>query len=840
MTDEVGTKQLEDEIRKEEEKVVPYWKRLETYRKMWRGTFIDNLILKGDDEEEQRIQKLRDILLKKPSGKAGIISIWRAKLMTKSYKKTEGDAPVLRKAKAFKYVCQHIPIPYTKYDLLLGHSSANLHGTEIEPEFFSAWLEREIFVKEANKKMTQLEALKFSGSEGFDLGWVVSDEDIKLLKEDILPYWRGKCLEHIVQKHLDENFSVAKFKQGDFAGRVSHPLIGHGLSHTIVDYSSVLKKGLKGLKEEIQREMEKIDASDVPSSTELDRVNFYKAMLIAADGIIIYANRCAELAEELAVKETDIKRKAELVEMGRICRKVPKKAAESCWEALQSWHFLHNALYLCDGGTVHCSGRFDQYMYPYLKNDLESGKITKKFAQALLEHLFLKIGQGRYLRVKIPATSKQDKIVISGVDSDGHDATNEISFMVLEAIAHTHLEDPIVSVRVHKDTPDNLLRATLEVLRGSGGLPMIVNDEAIIPSLMGRGVSLIDARNYADMGCQECATDPNITGADTKNRGNAGYFNLVKPIELALYNDVNKMTGEEGGVKTGDPRNFKSMKEFFAAVKEQIEHAVYINCIVNNLIVWTFVNSHPVPVINLLTPGPMKKGMDIMSGACKYNWYGAIGVGLGTAADTLAAIEWLVYDKKEATFDELLKALDNNWVGYEDIREKCRKAPKYGKDDDYADKWAVKISKVWMDAYEKHRAAHGGVFVGGFFSMTNYVPMGAETWATPDGRKKGDPLSSAIDPSNGVELEGPTKLHKSAAKIDSWRTTNGLLFNCKLPTSAVADERKLAKWADLVRTFILLRGQSVQYTVVDEESLKAAQKDPDKYRDITRYHYFEG
>lgn len=832
MTREARAKPRE-EIEMAEKKVVPWWERSLTYGKMWRGTLFDRMILKGEDDDEQRIQKLRELLLERPQGKRGYFSIWRAKLMTDSYKQTEGEAPILRKAKAFKHVCEHMPLLYSRYQLLLGDPSAHFLGGEVEPEFFTTWLEKDVFVEEVNETMSELDALKLRGVEA----WVISDEDIKTLKEDILPYWRGICHPNIVQKQLEENFPYVNFKEGHFLGKTSHPLFGWGVSHTIADYASVLRKGLKGLKEEIQAEIEKIDGSDIPSNAEFDRVNCYKAMLIAATAIIIYANRCADLAEEMAAKETDAKRKSELVEMARVCRKVPENPAESWWEAIQSWHFLHNALILCDGGASHSAGRFDQYMYPFLKSDLEGGKITKELAQALLECLFIKIRQRKYptdyhRAKRVPGFTTNAKVTICGLNSDGRDATNELSFILMEAHAHVHLDDPVLSVRMHKDTPDSVLKATLELLRLGSGIPHILNDGVIIPSLMRLGIPLTEARNYADIGCQENLIDPNTCGADVNPRSNAGYFNLPKMVHMALYNGIEKMSGMQAGPKSGDPRDFSSMDEFFSACKKQIEYAVHLNCVYNNLMDWAFLNWHPVPVIDLLHPGPRQKGIDYNNGGCKYNWSGGTGVGLGTAADSLAAIEWLIYDKKGLTFDELLEALDNNWVGYQHAREKCRKVPKYGNDDDYADKWAVELARVWMDAYEKHRTPHGGKFVGGFYSMTNYAHMGRDTWATPDGRGKGEPLSSAIDPSNGVDLEGPTKMHKSAAKIDTWRTTNGVAFNCKFTTASVASERELGKWADLVRTYILLGGQSVQYTVVDGQALKEAQKHPDEYKDL--------
>jgi formate C-acetyltransferase len=476
-------------------------------------------------------------------------------------------------------------------------------------------------------------------------------------------------------------------------------------------------------------------------------------------------------------------------------------------------------------------------MYPYLKKDLDDKRITKKLAQSILECLFLKVCVRTYpvdyhRARRVPGVGGSEKVTIGGTDSSGHDVTNDLSFMLLESHAHTHMHDFVLSLRMHRDTPDDILKATLQVLRIGSGIPHIINDEAIIPSLLRLGIPVAEARNYADIGCQENVTDPNTCGADVNPRSNAGYFNLPKMVHLALYDGIEKMTGVQAGPKTGNPNSFKTMNEFFEAVKKQIDHAVYINCIYNNLMDWAWANWQPAPVLDLLHPGPRKTGIEYNDGGCKYNWTGAIGVGLGTAADALSAIEWLNFDKKEVTFDRLIEAMDCNWEGYADIKEKCLRAPKYGKDDDYADKWAVAISSAWMDAYERHRTSHGGIFVGGFFSMSNYVWMGHDTWATPDGRSIGDPLSSAIDPSNGVDLEGPVRLHKSAAKLDTWRITNGTTFNCKFTTAAVSGERELAKWADLVRTFILLKGQSIQYTIVNSDALKKAQEHPDQYKDL--------
>lgn len=818
----------------ERERVAPWWEHSKVYKEMWRGPFFDSMILSADDDEEQRIQTLRENCLVRPGGKRGYLSICRARLMTDSYKQTEGEAPVLRKAKAFRHVCEHIPIPHQDGQLLMGDPVARVPGIEVEPEFHTNWLERDVFVTEVGKTMEELDALKVRGVDA----WMVDDEDTKILKEYVFPFWRGICNDNFVAKQLSENFPEVKFEDGHFVGRASYPYFGFALNHTVASYVDGVRYGLRKLSEEIRTDMDKIDGSDIPSNYDFDRKNLYKAMLISIEGIITYAHRCADLAEKMAAEANESSDQADLREIARICRKVPEYPSESWWEAIQSWHFLHNAVHMSEGGVSHCAGRFDQYMYPFLKQDLDKGGITKKRAQALLECLFLKMRQRLYLveyrgAKRIRSFHTNDKITSGGTTVDRQDATNDLTYMLLEAHAHVHLDDPVLSLRLHTRTPDRLLKSALQVLRLGSGIPHLLNDEAITPGLMRLGIPLDEAVNYADIGCQENVTDPNTCGADTNPRSGAGWFNLPKLAEFALFNGVDRTSNKQSGIQTGDARSFRSMDEFFEAVRKQTEYAVTLNCIFNNVYDWCFANWYPTPVLDLLHPNCRKRGIDYSNGGCKHNWTGGTAIGLATVADSLSAIEYLVYDKKLISMDALLKALDSNWVGYESIQKMCLAAPKYGNDNDYADKWMVRMSNIWMDAYEKHRTPKGGIFVGGFLSMTTYMFAGNETWASVDGRKAGDPLSpGGVDASNLAVLEGPTRLHKSAAKINTWRTTNGVVFNIKFPTSVVGSERELSKWADLVKTYVLLGGQTVQYTIVNNEALKAAQIKPDDYRDL--------
>ncbi len=663
--------------------------------------------------------------------------------------------------------------------------------------------------------------------------FVIDQDELRQFQNDVLTYWETRGRAAFVNKELQQNFpDVWKFLQDS---QVFIPTFGGPLAHTIQDYVTFLRKGLIAIKADIQAEIDAINVSDPHNLEVIDRINQYKAMMIAADGMMIYASRNADYAEELASREEDPDRAAELLEMARICRKVPAHPAENWWEALQSLHFLRAATSLTEGMDSHSVGRFDQYMLPWLQNDIDAGSISMKKAQELLECLFLKWNESTALQWGLGSPrGNNDKINLGGVDEDGNDATNVVSYMLLEAHAHVHLIDPALSVRVNNNTPDEFLSCALEVLRLGGGLPLLINDKVIVPGMIGKGgVSVQDARNYGDVGCQENVTDPNMTGADTSGRQNGGFFNLVKPIELAIWNGVNPLNGKQIGPKTGNPRDFKTMDEFMKAVEIQMKHAVDMYTCGNN--VWDYVLATYYPSVfhNLMHPGPRKTGIDFLAGGAKYNWTGGLGVGLGTAGDSLTAVDTVVYKNKSASWDELLNALKISWEGQESLRKSCINAPKYGCDDKYADGWTKTILDMWFHELEKHSTGHGGHFVGGLIIMDSYIALGQMTAATPDGRMSQENLSDSVAPSRYAPVSGATAVHSSVARaIDTYHTTNGVIFNQRFSVSSVSTKRDVSKWADLVRTYMDAGGQQIQYMIVDHEELKDAQKNPDQYRDL--------
>ena len=762
------------------------------------------------------MQKLRNKILGFADGK---ISTERARLVTESYKQTEGEHPAIRKAKAFHHLMENISIEFLDDELIVGNPNSGFGKVEIDPEYMCDWLNEKITIN--GKQTTELRALKTRKHNRLD----ADDKDLDFLENEIFTYWKDKTLMAYVKKELKQKNPKAL----DFIdnSQVAKPVWGKGYSHTVQDYNTVLKLGLEEIIKNIDRNIKK--------SEDKGKKVFYKSMKICANAVIIYANRCADKAEELSKSISDKNRADELKQIAKVCRKVPGKPADSFWEALQCLQFLHAATFLAEGGVSHAMGRLDQYLFSFLEKD----SISKKKSQELLECFFLKFYEFQTIRDFRSARSlggdrTNDKITISGVDSAGNDVTNDLSYMILEAFAHVHLKEPNISVRIHRHTPRNFMMHVLEIVRLGGGMPVPLNDDVIIPSLTGTcGVSLKDARNYADLGCQENIVDPNTAvGSDCNGHNNAGWFNLPKIVEITLNNGNNPSNGKQVGPQTGNPQTFLKMESFLDALKTQINHAAKMNVVANDVVESCFLKHYPTVFHNLMHPNTLRNGTDYNGGGCKYNWVGAIGVGIANAGDSLCAINKGVFENKEITWDKLLKALSKNWSGFEEVRSKLVSYPKYGSDNDEADFWVRKITEMFFDSYEKHKTSRDAKFVCGLFTMGMYLILGEDTGATPDGRTSGELLANSTSGSKYAPKLGLTATHKSAAKIDTMRTPNGLTFNQILTRDMVSSERDLAKWAALLRTYFDFGGQTVQYSIITREEMIDAQKNPEKYKDL--------
>jgi len=800
------------------QKYKPWWEKTNTELK---GDIFNRFILRSDDPEEQRVQKLREKILGFSEGE---ISTERARLVTESYKKTEGEHPGIRKAKAFYHVMENINIDFLDDELIVGNPNSGFGKVEIDPEYMSDWLNEKIQTDYG--KITELRALNKRKYNRLK----TNEEDIVFLENEIFPYWKDKTLQSYVKKTLRKKNPEAL----DFIDNacVSKPVWGKGYSHTIQDYNSILRFGLGGFKKKINNNLKNL------KKDESKRKKFYESMLICIDAVLIYANRCSDKAADLANNIDDEKRKKELLKIADICAKVPNKPAEDLWEALQSLCFMHAATFLAEGGVSHAMGRLDQYLLLYLNNSLEKDMSEKK-AQELLECFFLKFFEFQTIRDYkstrgLGGDRTNDKITISGVDENGLDVTNKLSYMILEGFAHVHLKEPNISVRFHKHSSRRFMMDVLEIVRLGSGMPVPLNDDVIIPSLTGVcGVSLKDARNYADLGCQENIIDPNTAiHCDCNGHNNAGWFNLPKIVEITLNNGINPLNNVQVGPKTGDPKKFKTMDEFLDALEKQMKYAIEMNVIANQAVEDCFYKYYPTVFHNLMHPNTCKNGTDYNNGGCKYNWIGSIGVGIANAADSLCSIDQGIYKNKDFTWDELLISLKNNWKKNERIRQRCISYPKYGCDNPIADMWMKKITNMFFNIYENYQTKRDARFVCGLFTMGMYLILGENVGATPDGRLSYEMLANSVSGSRYMPKTSLTATHKSAAKIDTYRTPNGLTFNQILSKSIVNSKRDIAKWADLLRTYFDYGGQTVQYSIVSKEEMLKAQKKPDDYKNL--------
>ena len=776
---------------------------------------FEDAILKKGMPQFDRIEMMRNQMINTDR----YLCIERAKLITESYKETEGYNMPYRRAKGLENILSKMSVYILPGELLVGMPSSRLRGAEFFPEMAIYWLEDELDT--------------FATREA-DPHYVL-EEDKKVLREEIFPYWRGKTFHDTVEKSIPDWIK----KPRDNAGVYS--LLIHeraGLGHVIPKYTTILEKGFLGVKKQIEENMAALNLASPSNQDVYDRINYWEAMKIGIDAVIHFAERYANEADRLAADETDEKRKTELKKIAEVCRQVPAYPARNWHEALQSLWFCQLIPQIESNVHAVSLGRFDQYMIPYLNRDLAKGLITETDAQELLECFFLKLNHPSFLTDKefgsyTPGYIVFQNITVGGVDGHGNDATNKLSYMCLEAFAHVHLHQPNFSVRFHKHTPDEFYMKSLEVVKLGGGMPQLLNDDQMIPSFLNRGVTLEDARNYAPHGCEENQPDPNFSDRDTWGRGFGGYMNMPKMIELALNNGVNPMNGMQVGPQTGDATTFTDFEQMFEAVEKQDRFFMKVIATENNMLDVLHARYAPITFMATLLPSCVREGKDPSTGPCHYNWGGLFMIAASNSGDSLTAIKKLIFDDKKITMQQLLDALKANWVGYENIRMMCINAPKFGNDDDYADSIIRRRLQSWYDTVESFSYARGGKFHPGCAPVTANLAFGEITGATPDGRLSGSWLADGISPISGCDVKGPTATMKSVGKIEQVRLTGGVVFNQKFTPASVESDEGMRKWADLTRTYFeSLDGAQVQYNIVSKDTMLNAQKHPSDYKDL--------
>ncbi len=558
-----------------------------------------------------------------------------------------------------------------------------------------------------------------------------------------------------------------------------------------------------------------------------------RAMAIVADALVLSAQRHARRAAELAAAENDPQRRRELEQIAAICTHVPAHPPRTLWEALQYYWFVHLGV-ITEMNTWDSfnPGRLDRHLYPFFKRDIETGVLTRQQARELLQAFWIKFNN-QPAPPKVGVTALESStytdfclINLGGLNEDGSDAVNELSYLLLDVIEEMRLLQPSSMVQISKKTPDQFLQRALQIVKTGFGQPSIFNTDAIVQELVRQGKSLADARNGGASGCVEAGAFGKESYILT------GYFNLVKILELTLNNGRDPRTGKVIGLRTGEAESFTTFGELLAAYKRQLHHFIDIKIKGNRIIERLYAQYLPAPFLSLLIDDCIRKGKDYQDGGARYNSSYIQGVGLGSIADSLAALKFHVFDRRTCSMRQMCDALANDFSGHETLRQRLlNQTPKYGNDDDYADGLAVRVFELLFEAVDGRPNTKGGHYRINLLPTTVHVYFGSVIGATPDGRKAGEPLSEGISPVQGADRRGPTAVLKSAGKIDHIRT-GGTLLNQKFTPQLLADQRGISALAALIRSYFAMDGHHVQFNVVTAETLRRAQREPEKYRDL--------
>ena len=752
-----------------------------------------------------RVRRLREESL----AAEPVISPERARLITEFYRNDRGSrsAPVTR-ALAFAHLLANKEVWIGDGELIVGEKGPAPKHVPTYPELCC-------------HSLADLEVLDSRDKVSFR----VSDETRRLYAEEIIPFWQGRSMRERLFAAMTPEWHAA-FSAGVFTEFMEQRAPGH----TVLD-DKIYHQGMLDFKRRISARIEALDYFNDPRA--YDKYEELIAMGIAADALIAYAHRHAEKARALAESTPDPVRRQELLRIAAVCDRVPAHAPRDFWEAIQYYWFVHLGVTLeLNTWDAFSPGRLDQHLWPFYERGLRDGTLTRAQAEELLQCLWIKF-HNQPAPPKVGVTAEEsatytDFVTVDpgGLTPDGRDAVNELSYLILDVVEEMRLIQPNARIQVSKKNPDRFLQRAAEIIATGFGQPSLFNADAIVQELVRQGKSIVDARAGGSSGCVE-------TGAYGKESYIlTGYFNMPKVLEITLNNGVDPRTGKRIGIATGDPRGFASFDELFAAYERQLNHFINIKIRGNNVIERLYAEYMPAPFLSILIDDCIDRGRDYHAGGARYNSTYIQGVGLGTITDSLTALKYHVFDRRDVMMDEFLTALSSDFVGAEPLRQLLvNKTPKYGNDDDYADEVMQAVFEVYFSAIDGRPNTKGGEYRINLLPTTVHVYFGAVTGATPDGRRAGRPLSEGISPVQGADRHGPTAALLSAAKLDHLRT-GGTLLNQKLTPRLLADTDGLKKFVQLVRGYFALDGHHVQYNVVDAETLRAAQRDPDSYRDL--------
>ena len=797
----------------------------------------------SDIPKSPRIQKLVDALY----AHMPVIESARAKLITESYKETEGEPIITRRAKAFAHILHNIPIVIRDNELIVGSSTIAPRGCQTFPEFSYEWLEAE------------LDTVATRTADPF---YIAEETKAELREAD--KYWKGKTTSELATSYMAPE-AIRAIEHNIFTpGNYFY----NGVGHVTVKYWEVLEIGFEGIMAKAQAEL---DGCNVGDGDYARKSHFLEAVLLSCQAVIDYAARYAKLAQEMADQTSDPVRKQELLIIAANCSRVPAKGAQNFYEACQSFWFVQQLLQVESSGHSISPGRFDK--------DMETGAITRGFAQELMDCIWVKFNDLNKCRDAASAEgfagySLFQNLIAGGQNKEGEDVTNDLSIMCIQASMHVHLPAPSLSVRVWNGSPHEFLIKAAELTRTGIGLPAYYNDEVIIPALQNRGLSLEDARDYNIIGCVE----PQKAGK-TEGWHDAAFFNMCRPLELVFANGMDK--GEIVGIPTGDVTQMKSFEEFFDAYKKQMEYCISLLVNADNAIDVAHAERCPLPFLSCMIDDCLKEGRSVQEGGAVYNFTGPQGFGIANMADGLFAIRKLVYEEKKVSMEEFKEALAWNYdkgldaqsagdmtemimkamqkagkeadastaagllktfIGmkpgeqktqrFKEIHDMIDEVPKFGNDIPEIDYFAREVAYTYSKPLQNYSNPRGGRFQAGLYPVSANVPLGGQTGATPDGRYAHTPVADGVSPSAGKDVKGPTAAATSVSRLDHFIVSNGTLFNQKFHPSALSGREGLEKFVALIRSYFDQKGMHMQFNVVDRQTLLDAQEHPEKYKHL--------
>lgn len=753
----------------------------------------------------ERIKKLR----RQSLDAVNTLSAERALLVTEFYKNNLNgySIPVLR-AKAFEHIMLNKKICINEGELIVGERGPAPKAAPTYPEV-------------CLHSLNDLDLISTRPKVSFK----VDEETRRAYSDVVIPFWTGKTLRETIFSSLSQQWHQA-YQAGLFTEFQEQRAPGHTVAG-----KKLFQKGMIDLLADIEMAQERILKSNNPNAN--DKLAELEAMRIVANTIIGFANRYADALKDLAQKEKDTKRQKELLRMETICRRVPAHAPQSFHEALQHYWFIHiGVITELNPWDSFNPGRLDQHLYPFFRHDIDNGILTKAEAIELLQAFWVKFNN-HPSPPKMGVTAQESNtytdfalINLGGVKEDGSDAVNELTYILLDVIEEMRILQPSSMVQVSKKNPDRFVKRAVRIAKTGFGQPSFFNTDAIIQQLLSQGKSLTDARNGGASGCVE-------TGAfGTEAYFLTGYFNLNKVLEITLNNGVDPLTGKRIGIETGNPENFETFDELYEAFERQLNYFIDLKIEGNLIVEKIWAQKMPVPFLSLLIDDCIANGTDYNAGGARYNTSYIQGVGLGSITDNLTAIRKYVYEDGNIDTKELLFALSQNFEGFEDLRYKMVfSTPKWGNNDDYADRHAVMVFNSFYKAVNGRPTFRGGVFRINMLPTTSHVYFGSKIGAMPDGRKAYEPLSEGISPVQGADRKGPTAVILSASKIDHIKT-GGTLLNQKFSPSFFSTEESLDKLVMLIRSYFKLDGHHIQFNVISAQTLREAQKHPEKYRDL--------